>query len=160
MGALDSLFAFQIVASLVAAWPEALNANTAKETLLLHEYETLLDYAPVGDLAMSVPAILPKLVACIESDNWRLVEKVLSLWKNDTFAFLCTCRGTPPERARLGALERKKGGGASGGASGGGVDLAAVVYPPMMAALLRGGKPHWNPTVSSVRDGDDESSRR
>ena len=109
---------------------------------------------------MSVPAILPKLVACIESDNWRLVEKVLSLWKNDTFAFLCTCRDTPAvtNQGAAGAGAGAGSCGSGGGGGGGGVDLAAIVYPPVMAALVRGGKPHWNPTVSAAHDGDDDRS--
>ena len=45
--------------------------------ILLHEYEALLSHAPVAALARSLPAILPKLMSCIASDNWRLCEKVL-----------------------------------------------------------------------------------
>jgi hypothetical protein len=57
-----------------------------------------------------------QFVGCIASDNWRLCEKVLGMWKNAALVdVLCA--------------------------------NSALYFPAIVAALVRGGRPHWNPTV-------------
>ena len=128
---LRSVSTSKVVASLVAAWPDR-GANAGRPGGAAAARVRGAPGLRAGGGLPRATAMLPKLVACIESDNWRLVEKALSLWKNGACIPLHLPRHAA-ERLDF-ALERKKGGGASGG----GVDLAAVVYPPMMAALLRG----------------------
>jgi len=114
------------------------------QVILLHELEVLVTEGKGGlepALAKSLPVLLPKLVGCIASDNWRLCEKVLGLWRVDGFAKLITSgNGSGDDE---GDISTSSGSGVGEIRASG----ASLYYPPLMAALLRGGQPHWNPTV-------------
>ena len=124
------------------------------QVILLHELEVLVTEGKGGlepALAQSLPVLLPKLVGCIASDNWRLCEKVLGLWRVDGFAKLVTTGNSGGASGDSAEVEGRVAlSGSSSGTSAGRsmrASGAALYYPPLMAALLRGGRPHWNPTV-------------
>ena len=55
---------------------------------MLHEYEMMVAVMDGPTFLRTLHTILPKIVSCIASDNWRLCEKVLSLWRSDHFVRL------------------------------------------------------------------------
>ena len=68
---------------LLQAWPAPREGNSAKEILLLHELERLLEIAPAaqrGRVALSSASVLAR---CLASDNSRVAERALQIFASD-----------------------------------------------------------------------------
>jgi len=115
------------------AWPATTTASTSKEVLLLGQLEDLLcarkqQQAGGGfaltDEALDEPNVVERLVdrlaRCVGSENWRLCERGLHMWRR------------PDVAERLGGKRAK------------------ATVNAVLPALLRGGTPHWNPTVNRM----------
>ena len=83
---------------LLDAWPVSSSASTSKEIILLSALEALVvaRAARAGPLACAFAVddvaldrcflrYIERLAACIRSENWRLVEKGLHVWRSDDF---------------------------------------------------------------------------
>ncbi len=75
----------EAVRSVLSFWPEGLQSNSAKEVLLLHELETLIHYVHADAFGSLVPDIVSRVTKCLSTENSRLVEKALYLWKDESF---------------------------------------------------------------------------
>ena len=77
-----------VLSQLLSAWPTSAQPNSAKEVLLLHEMEKLLEFATVDAFAAFAPSFFPYLVTALSSSHHRVSERCLQLWQNDHFLSL------------------------------------------------------------------------
>ena len=77
-----------VLSGVMAAWPSSTQPNSAKEVLLLHEMERLLEFCSVDAFAAIAASFFPLLVAALSSSHHRVSERCLQLWQNDHFLSL------------------------------------------------------------------------
>ena len=77
-----------ILHCLLAAWPTGRQPNSAKEVLLLHEMERLLEFSSADTFGQFASSFFPYLVASLSSSHHRVSERCLQLWQNDHFLSL------------------------------------------------------------------------
>ena len=77
-----------ILHCLLAAWPTARQPNSAKEVLLLHEMERLLEFSSADTFGQFASSFFPYLVSSLSSSHHRVSERCLQLWQNDHFLSL------------------------------------------------------------------------
>ena len=77
-----------ILHCLLAAWPTARQPNSAKEVLLLHETERLLEFSSAETFGQFAGSFFPYLVSSLSSSHHRVSERCLQLWQNDHFLSL------------------------------------------------------------------------
>ena len=68
---------------LLASWPQPREGNSAKEVLLLHEVEAVLELAPPPQQPRVALLFAPRLAACVASENSRLAERGLSVFSRE-----------------------------------------------------------------------------
>ncbi len=78
----------EAVRSVLSYWPEGFQSNSAKEVLLLHELETLIHYIPADAFGSLVPLVVQRVLKCLSTENSRLVERSLYMWKDNSFLAL------------------------------------------------------------------------
>ena len=77
-----------VLSQVLMAWPTSAQPNSAKEVLLLHEMEKLLEFTSVDAFAAFAPSFFPYLVTALSSSHHRVSERCLQLWQNDHFLSL------------------------------------------------------------------------
>ena len=77
-----------VLSQVLLAWPSSSQPNSAKEVLLLHEMEKLLEFASVDAFAAFAPSFFPYLATALSSSHHRVSERCLQLWQNDHFLSL------------------------------------------------------------------------
>ena len=77
-----------ILHCLLSAWPTARQPNSAKEVLLLHEMERLLEFSSADTFGQFAGSFFPYLVSSLSSSHHRVSERCLQLWQNDHFLAL------------------------------------------------------------------------
>ena len=70
--------------SMLMSWPEPREGNSAKEILLLHELERILEIVAPEQRSHIALICSPLLARCIASDNSRLAERALQFFENET----------------------------------------------------------------------------
>ena len=68
---------------LLALWPEPREGNSAKEVLLLHELEQLVELVAESHRRRVCMLLAPLVGRCAGSENSRVAERALSLFAND-----------------------------------------------------------------------------
>jgi len=114
--------------AILEAWPRTGNASTSKEIALLEEIEEILlsrcgevNFA-LDDAALDnvFPLLLARMAGCVSSENWRLCERALHMWRY------------PEVVTRFGGSRSRQ------------------TCDALLPALIRDGSPHWNPTVNRM----------
>ena len=82
LAAKDSKVLGHVVAGIIHAWPTSAHPNTPKEVLLLHELEEVMDMMPPAAFRGLRGTIVPVLMTSVASENYRVAERVLQMWKN------------------------------------------------------------------------------
>lgn len=77
-----------ILHCLLVAWPTGRQPNSAKEVLLLHEMERLLEFSSADTFGQFASSFFPYLVSSLSSSHHRVSERCLQLWQNDHFLAL------------------------------------------------------------------------
>ena len=83
-----------VLSQLLLAWPTSSQPNSAKEVLLLHEMERLLEFASAEAFAAFAPSFFPCLLLALSSSHHRVSERCLQLWQNDHFLTLIASQRT------------------------------------------------------------------
>lgn len=104
----------EALAAVIEAWPNTSSASTSKEIALLSELEELLTARnKSGDFALSdaslddvLSMVLGRLTKAVASENWRLIERALHMWRREDFVGRFARRADATCGALLPALMR------------------------------------------------------
>eukprot|EP00040_Diaphanoeca_grandis_P028152 m.161737 g.161737 ORF g.161737 m.161737 type:complete len:1005 (-) comp31252_c0_seq2:28-3042(-) len=69
-------------------WPEQRAGVSAKEVLLLHEVDKLIEYLDEDMFSELLPTLMPRLIGCIGGTFAQIAQRALQFWKNKVFVKL------------------------------------------------------------------------
>lgn len=106
---------------ILLAWPPPKYSNSAKEVLLIHEIEKLLEFTDAPMMLELHRPLFTIIRNCVVSENARVAQRALQMWQNDLFVSLLSSSSTV-------------------------LNQALTLFFP---ALMR--QKHWNSSVNKMR---------
>lgn len=84
----DQSLALECAKYILEHWPEQRAGVSAKEVLLLHELEKLMESFTKDDFDELLSLLLPRLITSISGDFAMIAQRALQFWKNEHFVTL------------------------------------------------------------------------